>query len=322
MGKMYFFQWGFTESKTDYSYVIMVEAVKSKKIHLYSGPHFLHSEMWNRIHAEVCRRYPGLAKVFYPFYLPRGMDRNKENIFLFNEWHPCLMNLGFVDWIKGKYGGKTVLILRNMIVNKKCPAINGVDLNVLKKIFDLVVTNEANDAERYDLFFLPNPFSPLYRKRAKIKYDICFIGKNKGREGILKRIAEEADKNNIIWDFKIAGERKRKSVFEYVDYQPYTEIIKQDMRSNCILEIVQPGQTSCTLRFQEAVCLGKKLLTNNEWVKNEKYYNPEYIQIFKRPEDIDWNFVKEKKNVDYQYYGDYSPIFYLDRIKEELEKRK
>lgn len=315
---MYFFQWGFTESKTDYSYVIMEEAVKSKKIHLYSGPHFLRGEKWNRIHTVVCGRYPGLAKVFYSFYLPKGMDRNKENIFLFNEWHPCLMNLGFVEWIKGKYGGKTVLILRNMIVNKKYPAVNGVDLNILKSIFDLVVTNEPNDAERYDLFFLSNPFSPLYRKKLKTKYDICFIGKNKGREEILKRIAEQADKNNVIWDFKVVGEIRRKSIFEHVDYQPYTEIIKQDMRSNCILEIVQPGQTSCSLRFQEAVCLGKKLLTNNTKVINEKYYNPNYIHIFEKVEDINWEFVKERVKVDYKYSGDYSPIVFLNAIKKRL----
>ena len=102
--------------------------------------------------------------------------------------------------------------------------------------------------------------------------------------------------------------------------QPYTEIIKQDMQSNCILEIIQPGQSSYTLRFQEAICLGKKLLTNNKEVKNEKYYDPKYIQVFERPEEINWDFVKERIQVDYNYHGEYSPIVFLEKIKRRLEQ--
>ena len=231
------------------------------------------------------------------------------------------MNLGFFKWLKKKFGGKTVLILRNMIINKKYPMVNGVELSKLKQIFDLIVTNEIRDAKQYNLFFLPNPFSIIYNQRSKIEYDICFIGNNKGREKILTKIAQKANENDVIWNFKIVGKTRNTSFLEHTNYQPYTEIIKQDMCANCILEILQPGQSGYTLRFQEAVCLGKKLLTNNKLVKNEKYYNPQYIQVFESPEDIDWDFVKEKKKVDYDYQGEYSPIVFLNKIKRRLEEK-
>ena len=315
-----FFKWGLTESKRDYSYVIMQEAIKNRMVRLYTGPHFLRNPKIASIHAKLCKTYPYLAKLNYRFYLPKEIYKKETNIFLFNEWHPCLVNLEFFPWLKKRFGCKTVLILRNMIVNKKYPMVNGVDLHKLKEIFDLIVTNEIKDAKEYDLFFLPNPFSSIYDKKVKIEYDICFVGKNKGRERMLMEIAKKANENNAIWNFKIVEKARRISVLEYTDYQPYTEIIKQDMQSNCILEIIQPGQSSYTLRFQEAICLGKKLLTNNKEVKNEKYYDPKYIQVFERPEEINWDFVKERIQVDYNYHGEYSPIVFLEKIKRRLEQ--
>ena len=62
-------------------------------------------------------------------------------------------------------------------------------------------------------------------------------------------------------------------------------------------------------------------MTNYKLVKNYKYYNPQYIQVFESPEDIDWDFVKEKKKVDYDYQGEYSPIVFLNKIKRRLEEK-
>ena len=39
---------------------------------------------------------------------------------------------------------------------------------------------------------------------------------------------------------------------------------------------------------------------NKEFLK-EEFYNPEYIQVFDNPEEIDWNWVKKKVDVDYHY---------------------
>lgn len=318
--KIIFFQWSKIEKKEDYAYIIMHEAIKNKVLALHTGPNILRKKEWNDYHKKVCLNHPFLSKIWYRFYLPLNMlKRKKEYILLFNEWHPALNNIDFFFWLKKKYNVKLVLVLRNMIYNKKHPKVRNISIEDLKNIFDLVVTDEKIDADLYNLFFLPDPFSVITQKKAKQKSELCFIGLDKGRKKILKEIAGMAQKNNISYNIKVIGKGKD-SLLEYTDYQPYLEVIKQDMQSNCILEVLQPGQECFTLRLQEAVCLGKKLLTNNKNIIKEKYYNPKYVQVFDKVEEIDWNFVKEKINVDYEYEGEYSPVYFINKILIELEK--
>ena len=207
-----------------------------------------------------------------------------------------------------------------MIKNKKYPSVEGKDIDTLKKEYDLIVTDEKQDADMYGLVYLPDPFYNPYKKIPKIINDICFVGADKGREKILSQIAKDAEKNNVKCNFKIIGDRKKRNNLQYVNYMSYTDIIKQDMQSNCILEILQPGQDSYTLRLQEAICLGKKLLTNNTKVIHEKYYDPQYIKVFQKVDEIDWNFVTKQEKVDYKYQGDYSPVIFINIIEQKLKE--
>lgn len=318
--KIIFFQWSKKKKREDYAFVIMQEAIKKNMITLHTGPEILKNIEYHDFHDKICSKYSFLSKIWYPFYIPINMLKRKEKyILLFNEWHPALNNLKFFEWLKKKYDVKIVLVIRNMIYNKNHPEVRNVSIYKLKNIFNLIVTDEKIDADLYNLYFLPDPFSIITHKKAQCKNDLCFIGLDKGRKKLLKEIASSALKNDIKYNIKIIGKGKD-AIIEYTDYQPYLDLIKQDMQSNCILEVLQPGQECFTLRLQEAVCLGKKLLTNNKNVVNEKYYNPKYVQIFDNVDDIDWNFVKEKIEVDYEYKGEYSPVNFVNKIIDELEK--
>lgn len=319
-----FFQWGRTELKSDYAYVIMLDAIRTGKIRMHLGPHFLRENEWSRKHQDACDKNINiLTRLFAHLYIwGEHLNRRKKYIFLFNEWHPALQNSYFLSWIKKKYDVKLVLVLRNMIKNKKHPGVCGKSIEQLKKEFDLIVTDEELDAQLYGFLFLPDPFSTITEKKAKIKYDLCFIGGDKGRAELVSEIAKQAQKENVTYNIKIVDNERKKDNLQHTSYLPYTDIIKQDMQANCILEILQPGQNSCTLRLQEAVCLGKKLLTNNQGVKEERYYVPKYVQVFDSVNEIDWNFVKERMTVDYSYQGEYSPVAFIRRIEKELEEEK
>lgn len=310
-----YFQCGYPVKKTDYPYIIMQEAIIAHTMRMCIEPTILQDKQWRNFYTKLCKK---MGYISYSIFLPRKLSKKGKYIFVFNEIHPIIFDLEFIKWVKKKYDVKVVLVIRNMIRNKMHPSISGVDLDKLKEKFDLIVTDEKKDADLYKLFFLPDPFSIICRRKAKIKNDICFIGLDKGRGKILKAISEKAYENNVRANIKIVGKGLKDSLIEYTDYQSYLEIIKQDMESNCILEVLQPGQDSYTLRLQEAVCLGKKLLTNNLSVVNEKYYNPRYIQIFNKVDDINWNFVKERVEVDYKYEGEYSPLIFLEKIEQKL----
>lgn len=60
---------------------------------------------------------------------------------------------------------------------------------------------------------------------------------------------------------------------------PYTEYMKLALHSRCIVEIVYPGDSSCTLRPLEAMALHRKLLTNNPAVRKYSFYHPQNIFI-------------------------------------------
>ena len=88
---------------------------------------------------------------------------------------------------------------------------------------------------------------------------------------------------------------------------PYSQCLEMMQDSKCILEIVRPGQHGPTLRYMEAVCYNKKLLTNNPAIVDFPYYHPEYMRVFDRIEDIDVDWVTSDEEIDYGYHGDFSP---------------
>ncbi len=102
---------------------------------------------------------------------------------------------------------------------------------------------------------------------------------------------------------------------------PYRNIIAEVKRSNCLLEVVREFQDDPSYRYYEAVCYNKKLLTNNKRIVNFPFYNPEYIHVFEKPEDIDWDWVKERIPIDYGYDGRFSPSHLFDEVI-EIEKSK
>lgn len=317
------FQPCLNDLKKDFCYISNIEAVKRGILTVIDMPTFLkRGEIYN-YHNNTCKGI--CAPVWYKTYLNGlKLKKNQKYILLFHESHIALNNPKFFVWLKKKYKVKCVLLIQNPISNKMHPSIDGgIDLYMINQYFDLIVTDELKDAKLYQMVFMPDSFSVITQRKAKIKFDICFSGADKKRAELLNQIAVVAEKEGIKYDFRImAGGRERKKYpqLTYMEWQSYLELIKQDMQSNCILEILQPGQSSSTLRLQEAVCLNKKLLTNNLNVMNEKFYNPQYIQIFDTPEHINWNFVRERIVVDYGYCGEYSPITFLNKIREELER--
>lgn len=101
---------------------------------------------------------------------------------------------------------------------------------------------------------------------------------------------------------------------------PYSQILKDAAQANCLLEILRPGQAGSTLRYYEAICYNKKLLTTNKNVVNLPFYNPRYIKIFETFSDIDYEWVRRREPVDYYYDGSFSPMHFLEEITEVAER--
>lgn len=192
--------------------------------------------------------------------------------------------------------------------------------------FDNIITFDNMDAKSFNLNYYPIPFSVLSNKQAvhESNIDLIYVGLAKDRLDELHSIFKEA--NDLLDNpyFRVTNVPKKKMLYENVIYNKwmsYIDMVEKTIESNCILEILYKTQTAATLRYYEAVCYNKKLLTNNKNVVNLPFYNPDYIHVFEKPEDIDWNWVKERIPVDYHYDGCFSPTHLIDKII-ELEEEK
>lgn len=94
----------------------------------------------------------------------------------------------------------------------------------------------------------------------------------------------------------------------------YAEVIELVQQHDVIVEIMNGNQAGNTLRLKEAVCYNKCLLSNNPLVKESPYYDPDFMQIFKKVDDIDLSSFA--KDVDYKYNGEFSPCKLMERIVE------
>lgn len=107
-----------------------------------------------------------------------------------------------------------------------------------------------------------------------IEYDIYFIGHDKGRMAALKEIKSAYEHMGLIVRYDIVSEGE--------DIIPYHEVQKRIKKAKAILEINQYGQSGVTLRAMEALFFSKKLITNNQNIIYEDYYNKNNIFIIGR----------------------------------------
>lgn len=192
--------------------------------------------------------------------------------------------------------------------------------------FDYIFSFDYEDIKKYDYIYFNCPYSMVVdNSDEKVVYDFCLFCSNKGRLDKLLRIYSDSQNHDVNSFFVInqvpLKEQKMQDSIIYNKFFTYPDVVKNVKKSNCILDIPIEGQSGLGARYYEAICYNKKLLTNNKNVVNLPFYNPDYIHVFEKPEDIDWEWVKERIPIDYHYDGRFSPTHLIDKII-ELEEEK
>ena len=111
-----------------------------------------------------------------------------------------------------------------------------------------------------------------------------FVGANKGRLKKLLEIKEVLIKNEIKYKFiVISGNKKYKELYNDITFfsKPikYETILTEISNTDCILDIVQEGQTGLTWRPFEALFFNKKLITTNKLIVEFDFYNKNNILV-------------------------------------------
>ncbi|MDH6525581.1 hypothetical protein [Polynucleobacter sphagniphilus] len=72
-----------------------------------------------------------------------------------------------------------------------------------------------------------------------------------------------------------------------IEFERFIELIEI---SSAVFDFSNHSQSGQTMRMIENVCCGKKIITNNVWVREEKFYSQDRIYIFN---DLDFTGVEE-----------------------------
>ncbi|MCR4937517.1 MAG: hypothetical protein K5987_05110 [Lachnospiraceae bacterium] len=221
-------------------------------------------------------------------------------------------------WRK-RYGVKTALYFLD-----GCDSFYGRDAHDAVKAgcFDRVFTFSKDDAERYGFEYNDCYFSiPYIRDEPDIgKNDGVFFwgsdgGRRKKAEALFKNLSEKGIKVKMGICYT-QGDGERIPGITYDKPMEYEDMIAAEAGSAVIADITGSYSTGVSLRYYEAVVLGKKLLTDNKRVKDMRLYTPEQIICVDDMHDISGE-ITEKLMAPFtpvSYNGEFSPVHLLDRL--------
>ena len=210
-----------------------------------------------------------------------SISKEDEVFFIFVRHEPWFFGEdGFLHFLRKQFPkSKLVYLLIN--VNRYL----GINFDEFCPCFDRVLTIDEGDAEKYGLELHPFFYSPIEQDDESIAESDCFyVGNAKGRLEEILEAYELLSSNGLRCDFHIVGvpedQQRYKECISFNKPLDYDEVVFRTKKTKMLLEIMQEGQTSGTLREHEAVVYGKKLLTNNQYIVNRNFYNPENIFLF------------------------------------------
>jgi len=141
---------------------------------------------------------------------------------------------------------------------------------------------------KYNPWCLPTIY-PL--KSVPKRYDAFFIGSDKGRIDSLIELKSSLESRGYKSSFIIVKDPKKTYTPAQLPYLtndrlPYEAVVDKIQQSQCLVEILQAGQSGMTERTMEALVYRKKLLTNNPDVVTYDFYRKQNIFVLgKEPLD-------------------------------------
>lgn len=222
-----------------------------------------------------------------------------------------------------KYNKEFITSLFNKIISLKKILYIWDDLNRVKNfqeirnLFDEIYSFDKEDCKRENLKYRPTFYSERLKglkKNPFIKYKYFFIGEyRRDRYQMLEKImSKKTNYNNYFYfycSFPMFIKKyfydflKNKNIYmKKINRDKYNEIFLQ---SEIIIDIPEKKQKGLTQRILDGIFLEKKIITTNEDIRFEKFYNSNNILIVKNFDEIDENFLVtpyvkiERKLIEY-----------------------
>lgn len=144
-----------------------------------------------------------------------------------------------------------------------------------------IATFDSKDAQKYNLIFIDQFYRSSDQNNGfsicQTDYDFFFCGRDKGRKDVLlgmQKLLSSLGQCKFI-------------IPETNDAVPYLNYLEYLKKSKVLCDVTQKNQSGLTLRILESIFFSKKIITNNENVKEYDFYNPNNILIYRSRTSID-----------------------------------
>ncbi len=254
------------------------------------------------------------------------IKKNEDVIFVYwTTWFLRLSKCGFIKYIKRKYP-KTQHIVRYTDVH----AARKYYTEELREYIDEAYIFDKVEAEKLNMkYYRLNCSKHNIDIKENIPYsDLFFVGQAKDRYDELIKVFEWCKRHDVSTNFHIIGVPKEKQLYvgeiNYPEtFIPYEETLQICMQSKCVLELQLADVTSYSNRVYEALIYGKRVLSNNQYLKNEEFFSDDYMCVFEDVENIDPDFVKgEPINGERDFAYEFSPKRFLEFLEENYNATK
>ena len=273
---------------------------------------------------------PGKKWWNYLYYNTKFDEPRPLCFIIFYDWY--LMNNGVISHIRAKYPHSKIVVVFSDLVDAKVMRYTNapVDMEYIKKESDFVVSFDFKDAEKYGIVYHNVPYSvhePAFENRSDKNVDVYFIGQAKDRLEKIMDVFYCLKRHGLSLNFILSNVPEDKRIVSneitYLDgiKLSYDENLQNVMNAGCILEILQKGGTGYTVRTLEAVAYGRKLLTDNSYIRQAPFYSQSCVSFFRNPNDIDVGFLSgivPGETVDYHYKEKLSPKEFLNFIESNI----
>lgn len=136
------------------------------------------------------------------------------------------------------------------------------------------------DCEKYNMKYNSTfYFEFLYKSHSRIKRDVFFIGKNKGRLNNLMKIKNKLTHLGFSSLFYITANHPRLNQKSFMKNIPYRETLDYVNESKAILDYYVDPQAGLSLRAMESLFFEKKVITNNTTYFNYDFYKKNNIFV-------------------------------------------
>ena len=295
---------------------------------------FINDRLTENLCRGVFNRYalkllPSVArKMFYPRLMGAGkLNKEESHVFFFSRGNRFYNDTAFLSAIRKRYPNVKIVMFLGDLLSRNPNSSVEEQLSLFREYYDLVVTFDPVEAEKYKFSYIPSfcysRIDKYINESGTFDYDVIYVGRAKvefGFERFQKIIAlfERLRSCDLRLKFYITGVPEEMQIYKdqiiYNQYIPYEKILELISRSRCILEIMQADQTGTTMRTSEAIAYNKRLLTDNESLRSYELYDAKNMLIFQSAEEIDVNFILDDSPIIYHGFEKLSPYLYFDKV--------